>query len=171
MTRLLSLDPGIRGCGVALFTDGRLTACDYVKNLVKKGNDLEAIRAMAEAVLMWALGAPVPTMLVCEFPQVYTAAFSRGDNNDLLALAGVGSALAALYPSVPVTTVLPREWKGQAPKEVMHARIKSRLDGPETDVWVAAQYRGKSLFHNTADAVGIGLFHLGRLAPKKSWEP
>lgn len=170
--RLLSLDPGIRGSGVALFNDGKLVACDYVKNPVKKGNDLEAIRSMALAVGRWTATDNLDVgALVCEYPQIYGPAFSKGDNNDLLALAGVGSALAALYPDVPVTTVLPREWKGQVPKETMHGRIRGRLDGSEADVWHAAEKRGGALFHNTADAVGIGLWHLGRLAPKKAWAP
>ncbi len=172
--RTLALDPGIRGCGVALFGGeglaARLVACDYVKNPVKKGDDFEAMLAMAKAVHDWVLvnHGNVPFDLVAEVPRIYTVSKSKGDNNDLLPLVGVGCAVATFATSA--TRVYPHEWKAQVPKDIMHGRIKRRLNQDELGVWDAAEQRGKSLFHNTADSVGIGLYSLGRLAPKKSWE-
>jgi hypothetical protein len=54
----------------------------------------------------------------------------------------------ALYPS---------EWKGQVPKDVMNERVLKRLSVKEHEALVSSD-------HNTLDAVGIGLFHSGRLA-------
>ncbi len=170
MKRLLSLDPGIRGCGAALFEDGRLVACDYVKNPVKKGDDFEAILAMARQVHDWVLvnHGNGPFDLVAEWPRIYTVSKSKGDNNDLLPLVGVGCAVATFATSA--TRVFPHEWKHQLSKEVCHQRIRNRLTLPEMIVLEDALARAKSLAHNTLDAVGIGLHHVGRFAPKKSWE-
>ncbi len=165
--KLLALDPGIRGCGVAFFIDGKLSYCDYVKNPAKTGNRITEIRDMALAIKGWGEYA---NEIVCEYPQVYTASLSKGDNNDLLALAGVGSALAALHPQVRVTTVLPREWKGQLTKEACEARIRSRLDTAELAILDAMVKRVGAKSHNAVDACGIGLHAVGRFAPKRSWE-
>ncbi len=184
MSRLLALDPGIRGCGVALFegeirlANGstiahhpRLVACDYVKNPVKKGDDFGAVIAMAGQVHDWVLmeNGNTPWLLVAEWPRIYTVSKSKGDNNELLPLVGVGCAVATFATSA--TRVFPHEWKHQLSKEVCHQRIRSRLDMNETNVLNDACARAKSLAHNTLDAVGIGLHHTGRFAPKKSWEP
>ncbi len=165
--KLLALDPGIRGCGVALFTEGRLVACDYVKNPVTKGDDFDAILAMGRAVLGRLQGYG-PFDLIAEYPRVYLAAKSKGDNNDLLPLVGVGAVVATFANSA--VRVYPASWKGQLPKDVCHARIRSRLDAAELVILEAAAKRAKSLAHNMIDAVGIGLHHLGRFAPKKAWE-
>jgi hypothetical protein len=134
---LLAVDPGIRGCGAALFTvaSKRLVACAYVKNPIRKGNDVQAALEMARAVLEWE--KPIrpldgPTHLVVEIPQMYTLKHQKGDQNDLLPLAAVDGALAALY-QVPVTTYLPREWKGQIDKDATAARVTTRLDAAEHD--------------------------------------
>ncbi len=171
MKRLLSLDPGIRGCGAALFEDGRLVACDYVKNPVKKGDDFEAMLKMARQVAGWVSDKGLSISFyeaVIEHPRIYTVSKSKGDNNDLLPLVGVGCAVATFATSA--TRVFPHEWKGQVPKDVCHQRIRSRLDMDETNVLNDACARAKSLAHNTLDAVGIGLHHVDRFAPKKSWE-
>ncbi len=172
--KTLALDPGIRGCGVALFAEGRLVACDYVKNPVTKGDDFDAIVAMGRAVRDWRwvgatmLGSGHGFDLVAEYPRIYTAAKSKGDNNDLLPLVGVGAAVATFASSA--VRVFPDTWKKQLPKDVCHARIRSRLDAGELVLLEAAAKRAKSLAHNMVDAVGIGLHHVGRFAPKKAYE-
>lgn len=170
MSTLLALDPGIRGCGVALFTDGRLTGAAYVVNPVKKGDEPEAVIAMATEVVKWS-GYPMSAQvqLVFECPRIYTASKSKGDNNDLLPLVGVGYAVAATFWNNP-TRVYPHEWKGQMPKDVCHARVLARLDAAERRVLDAALTKAGSKGHNTLDGVGIGLFALGRFAPKRAWE-
>ncbi len=182
--KLLALDPGIRGCGAALFAEGRLVACDYVKNPVTVGNRAHEARTMASAVVAWA-GFPEPDEVIAEYPQVYTVAFSKGDNNDLLALAGVDGALAALYPTTHFETYLPREWKQTMSKGVCASRVLRRLDPDElatlqkaaaklrvTDIpaLIKKDPEGKHLLFNALDAVGIGLKHVGRFEPRHSWE-
>ncbi len=171
--RLLALDPGIRGCGVALFDDnGRLAACDYVKNPVTKGDDFTAVLSLVQRVVVWVSDASTVSIrfheVVAEWPRVYTIAKSKGDPNDLMPLVGIGCAVAT--SAMNATRVYPHEWKGQMTKEVCHQRIRSRLDLDETNILNDACLRAKSLAHNVLDSVGIGLHHLGRFEPKRSWE-
>lgn len=171
---LLAIDPGIRGVGAALFLDGKLCAAKYVRNPVKKGNDFNAVMGVADEVrdvaAVWGLEhdpmALRPFRAVLEYPQVYTASKSKGDNNDLLPLAAVDGAIVALL-GAPATRVLPREWKGTITKEAVEHRVISRL-GPEEILVASAAFRdAKSLAHNVVDAVGIGLHALGRFTPKR----
>jgi hypothetical protein len=180
--KVLALDPGIRGCGVALFNGGLLEACAYVKNPVTSGDGPEAVFAMAREVDRWQPRLAADTVrLVFEHPRIYTAAKSKGDNNDLMPLVAVDYAVAARFPAR--TRVYPHEWKGTMPKSVCAARVLARLDGAEraeAELGVAPFLTTKSLDaaltderwkgHNVLDAVGIGLKHVGRFEPKHSWE-
>lgn len=171
---LVSVDPGIRGCGVALFRDGRLVAAEYVKNPVKKGNDFDAIIAVAQAAREWVGGRAADRgdlRLVLEWPKVYTASKSKGDNNDLLALCAVDAAIVALV-GARATKIIPRDWKGTMAHEAVVHRVYSRLDSEgnrsEWNTLADAEFRaGKTYGHNVVDAVGIGLHALGRFTPRK----
>jgi hypothetical protein len=176
MEYVIAVDPGIRGCGVALFRGGVLVDCEYVRNPVKKGADFDAVVGAARAVDAWCFRSleAIPndvgwsTRVVLEFPQVYTASKSKGDNNDLLPLAAVDGAIAALL-GCPATRVAPRDWKGSMAHEAVEHRVASRLDGDEMFVIDEAFGRaGKTLAHNVTDAVGIGLHAVGRFTPRKA---
>jgi len=68
--------------------------------------------------------------VVIEVPRVYPAARQKGDQNDLITVAGVAFAIAARLrlPPYAITSYYPREWKGNLdPDEVMIPRIKGRL--------------------------------------------
>lgn len=168
---ILALDPGIRGCGIALFSlDKRLIACDYVKNSYHTGNDANAVLGMANAVLGQGLRDRVK-QFVFEHPRIYTVSKSKGDNNDLLPLVGIAYAVASqLQGQAGLFRVFPHEWKGTMTKDVCHARTRTRLDTAELLVLDAALTEAGSMGHNVLDAVGIGLHHVGRLAPKRAWE-
>lgn len=174
MEYVIAVDPGIRGCGVALFKGEVLIACEYVRNPVKKGADLDAVVGVSRLVAAFALvrtarsNLPVVDRAFLEFPQVYTASKSKGDNNDLLPLAAVDGAIAALL-GCPATRVAPRDWKGSMAHEAVEHRVLSRLIDGERDVLAAAEKRaGKTLAHNVTDAVGIGLHAVGRFTPRKA---
>lgn len=167
---ILSIDPGIRGCGVAVFSDryqelSVLLYAAYVKNEMAEGSGPGACAKMAGSVRRQLgercdLGIQHYSALVLEWPQVYTDKRQwKGDPNDLLPLAGVDAAITALM-NTNTKHYLPREWKGQAPKEVIATRALSRLSEGEK---AAIQKTTKSLIHNVYDAVALGLYHLGRL--------
>lgn len=180
MLGTLSIDPGIRDCGVSYFdVDGELRAADLIVNSIKSGNDYAAIRSMALAVQKW-WGGGTPGEIACEYPRIYTVGkqIVRGgdgrahatDPNDLLPLVGVGAAIGALFPDVKIVRYYPDEWKGQLPKIAMNMRAMGRLSPAERARVDAADpdpAKPKAKGHNVWDAVGIGLHHLGRLSRER----
>ena len=153
MTHLVSLDPGLRGCGLAYWhEDGRLLAALYLRNPVKKGDGPAAWMGYEAAISM----KPGPTHFISEVPQVYRVGASKGDPDDLIQLAGVVGVFSALFTATTYLGVKPREWKGQVPKDVHHARLVKTLTPKELAMVKAAA--PPSLRHNVLDAVGIGRY-------------
>lgn len=170
--RLLAVDPGLRACGCAVFSDGALVAASYVCSTLGRETAAQAV-ATARAVAAYAQRlCGVVDEVALEWPVVYATRIRRGlagaDPNDLLGLAAVDGAVAALV-GAPSVTYAPREWKGQMPHGALEARVRSRLDAGELRVLndaVAALPASKS--HNVVDAVGVGLHQVGRLAPRRA---
>jgi len=163
---ILSIDPGKRHAGCALFDDKEL-ACAWL---------VKANKTYAEAVGSWGVATAhavrddllkrvypgVIEVAVIEKPVVRKGHSSK-ISNDCVDLAIMGGAFAGVHCEQieKVHFYIPEDWKGQVPKGVMIERIQSRLDEEEfgrvdlpdnkkrqTDVW---------------DAVGIGLKYIGRL--------
>ncbi len=160
---ILSVDPGIRGCGVALFRDEDLERAAYVPNPAKRGNGPEECARMGAAVIHWTR---IFVLTLCvEWPRIHTQGQRKGDPNDLLALAGVDSAIAAgIGFNVKIVRYFPEQWKGTLDADVMTARIESRLSEEER---ARIEPGAASLRHNTVDAIGIGLHYLKRLDRKR----
>lgn len=154
---LIAIDPGLRQCGVALFALGRLYRAFIVKgSTAPSGPGVWA--AMAAAVRPGGMGSPG---LAIEFPKAYPGGRQAADPADLLELAAVIGAITQVYEPHGVTRYFPREWKGQMDKVTCKARVVERL----SQVELAAVERKNN--HNVWDAVGIGLFHLGRFDRKR----
>jgi hypothetical protein len=100
-------------------------------------------------------------LLVVEHPVIYPGMPSK-DLNDLIDVATVGAAVnSALYLNANAyQTVFPAEWKGNVPKKTMLERIKSRLTPEELK---RCEFTNKSDNEDLLDAVGMGLWHSGRL--------
>lgn len=145
---LLSIDPG--NCtGFAYFLDGRL---------IRTGvTTVDAPQCPAAGILLAGCQA-----LIVELPQVYRAAQSKGDPNDLIKVAlGVGRWIErGTVCGASVTLVKPSEWKGQVPKDIHHKRVLAALDKSEA---AAIPQMAQSQRHNALDAVALGLWRLGRL--------
>lgn len=169
MRCVAAVDPGIRGCGVAIFDYASgLVAVDYVRSPLKSGCDARAAAEVARAVIK---RADYVDEFAVEWPRVYAsqirAGRSKADPNDLLALCGIGGALAALFKGT-VTCYAPTEWKPPGmKKEVSHARIHSRLTASELNI-VEQCSAPASLMHNVWDAIGIGLHHVGRMRQRRT---
>lgn len=166
---IVALDPGATS-GVAVFTRTGL---------------LTDARAMpAGRVWEWLSYANV-THFVHERPQIYNGRNadgtrkSAGDPNKLLPLYGQALELfgrLARYQEaeadrdddVPTPIRIeytPATWKGQVPKEVHHARILARLTSAElADLPPCRVSKGNphGYDNNMLDAIGLGLFYLGR---------
>ena len=151
---ILAIDPGLRACGVAWFEQGILVKADLI-SVKTMESDAKAFVEMANAV--GAASAPV-TEVAVEYPQQY--ARSPTPRESVQKLVGVIGALAATFRDSETEYYLPRQWKGQVPKPVMHRRILGRLTEAEQGV---IPDLAASKLHNVLDAVGIGLHHVGRL--------
>ncbi len=159
---ILAVDPGLRYPAAALFIDGRLLVASRVKvpgSLTKEPIG-ERMRRVARLILEWT--THLPHTVVCEYPQVYVTARSKGDPNDLLPLVGIGMHLAGLL-DVPVLCPTPAEWLGgNSPKSttgdpwtsVRGQCVARRLDAEERSRVTPS--------HDAIDAVGIGLWAVGR---------
>ncbi len=170
---VIALDPASRFAGVAHFAGGKLQSVGRLKCLPEPG-DTDASRCLraAQKVLTWVVEREIaPRYLVTEFPQVYGVGASKADPNDLTPMACMVGAVAGMLFSVAAslnvgfecTSYLPRVWKqGTRDKEEIRADVTTRLAPDElilmpastTDEW---------------DAVGIGLYALGRFAPVRSF--
>lgn len=185
MSTLVSIDPGLRACGVAVFVDGLLVGAHLARNPEKKVRGAPAWDAMSLAVQneLWD-HYPIfrggfghgnePGVLVLEQPQVYGG--PRGeDPNDLIELAGVDGAILGRLEPRKAVSYLPRQWKGQVDKVIMCRRIlkSTRVSDSElaaagltrcgSEIGVRHHSIPDSLIHNTIDSIGIGLYFLQRL--------
>lgn len=156
----LAIDPGLKCLGWALFQGKTLTVCGVSRS--KNNLDLGACikdhqDAMIDAPHRWMLQR---AEAVIERPQIYPTAQQKGDQNDLVAIAMVACAtVGGLCDSVRFA--FPREWKGQMPKDVSHRLIDKRLSEAEKEVRDTLP-KAKTILHNGLDAIGIGLWAVGR---------
>lgn len=154
---LISIDPGLRACGVAIWRPtGELERAEYVLG-AKAAPGAVAWIAMATAIYH-ATEIYEPKGLVIELPRTYGGRAARGDANDLIQLAATVGAITTRL-RLPTTVYLPDHWKGQTTKEVTKNRVEERLSPAEHAriIWPAP-----SLRHNVIDGIALGMFHLRR---------
>lgn len=194
-TIYLAIDPGIRGCGVALGKSnsdrGELKAATYVRNPVTKGNDVAACMSMAAAVYDWVMpeavkagGACTPEVLIFEWPRAYQPAKQSGDQNDLLPLTAVNGAIAGLVTGRHLVGCSFRS------DDTTHSSLENlEIVTVKPEAWkgqlkkgvMSARVLGRlsdeeqtrivcrlaSMRHNVLDACGLLLHHLGRLERRR----
>lgn len=168
---LLSIDPGLRGCGCAWWEtqdEGwHLRFAAYVPSLphATGGRDDDgpvAWNATVGAVeLAHAARFPdrEPDVLAVEQMKVYTR--GPGDPRDLLALAAIGGGLVRAFWSARPVGLLPSEWKGQVPRDVFGHRMEKRLR--ERGLWERVEVpKRKTHLNDVMHAVGVGQFLIDR---------
>lgn len=139
---LLAVDPG-ETTGAAWFVGGRLTWCGV---LVLDGPALAT-----------------PDRLVIEIPNAHESngkTRSKRDPQAIITLA-ITCGQWIRHVSAPDTIRLfPSVWKGQVPKDVHNPRVLACLTDDERRLVPALAV---SKLHNVIDAIGLGLFNLGRM--------
>ncbi len=173
---LLAIDPGIRHPAAARFSGGKLIGA--ARTPVRAdwtGLDMgQRCLNVARAMVQWEHDVPPShapiTHVMIEYPQIYPEERDKNPNN-LTPLVGVAMAvvglLAAHNPALKVIAALPREIWDRLPKHETGDpwasprgnRIASRLDDAERATIVAS--------HDAIDAVGIGLWVLGRFERRR----
>lgn len=176
---LLAVDPSVRSPGAALFENKRLIACTrLVLERDESASQGQHWMDVAQTLRRWARAQHLGPIdeLVFERPQIYTWAKSKGDPNDLIGLAGVGSALAGLLTPSLITTPKPDEWAGQVSKVCPVCKGKAKRKCKTCEGSAFRTPRGQRIMsrldaaeralvpdqHDALDAVGIGLFAVGR---------
>jgi len=142
----LSIDPGTKEMGWALWEDNELQIC----GLARGTNWVESVLALPRFTI---------EKLTIEDQQIYR--HSPVNAHSLLAVARVVGAVVAHYGFPKFVLVPPAQWKGQLPKDVCGRRTLSKLTEQELHQVEVAPCPA-SLRHNLMDAVGIGLWANGR---------
>lgn len=174
---LVAVDQSMSAPGVAVFRDGLLIASTVLTQ--KKDLTMPIARRttiVAFNVLEWIYSQVTRVdEIVVEWPQIYTAVKSKGNPNDLLGVCGVGAALVALvlnrsHGVATCKSPTPAEWAGQLPKLT---KATSVMDSPRTTRVMSRlspeEKKHAVLKHDAIDAIGIGLWALGRFAPTRNF--
>lgn len=153
MTLLVAIDPG-KNTGWAFFQNGALVQCKVSGWVEMFEHSDDFMRRFIQPSQLEVLG---------ELPCVYSGPRPE-DPNDLIVLAEQLGELLALYRArgCSVQTIHPRTWKGTVPKEHHQPRILSKLSPAELEL-VPRMPIARRYEHNAVDAVGLGLWKLGRM--------
>ena len=183
---LLALDPGVNSPGVALFS-AELVMADRVPvpSAFVALSDGQRWWQVAERVVNHvrpAISGSSTLLIAFECPQWYQRGKSKGNPNQLVGIAGVAANVTGILSrshAIRVLSPTPAEWIGQLPKtcptckankkkcpECLGSawntprgrRIASRLSEQE--------FRSIPDQNDAIDAVGLGLWALGRLTPR-----
>lgn len=147
-----AIDPGVKVIGISKFRTGRLIEVRMIR-----AKSLEKMISHMRVGWLWDFDANHRVIL--EQPVVYDRRAWKGDPNDLVKVAIAGGAAAAALNG-EVEFVTPQRWKGGVPKKIHQPRIMNELTESERRFVVGCG--PKSLIHNVIDAVGIGLWAVGR---------
>jgi hypothetical protein len=138
--KIAAIDPGIcTGC--AIFSGAALVKCGEIEDLWDAAKQAE--------------------IAVIERPVIYPFGKQKARPRDIITLALKAGYIAGRLFPVPVRYVEPAEWKRQLPKEICHQRIAGILRKEELSIMNALKLP-QSKLHNCWDAVGIGMWYLGR---------
>lgn len=152
----LAIDPGAKLCGWASFADIELVKCGLVR-----GETLKELHT--DAVCQIAFGPR--TRVVVEKPRVYPVRAMKGDANDLVTIAfAAGVVVGAAAERIDeFQSAWPSEWKGSVPKQIHVKRTLAALTADERKTYERCVADAPvSLRHNCLDAIGLGLWAVGR---------
>jgi hypothetical protein len=162
---LIAIDPGVHSMAIAVFNDG-----GTLQDAWNEPSSPPASESLDMLLEGW--GSPSVRLvnrlqrvstprIIGERQVVYPGARGLKTNpNDLLDLAMCSGAFyGALCTELRMglRVVEPAEWKAQVPKDICRRRIEAMLTPAEK----SAIKKGGEM-HNVYDAIGIGLFGLGR---------
>lgn len=188
---LLAIDPGMNSPGIAVFGASGLVMATRVliPEEWAEREDGDRWLKVAERITCAARDFPIDAVIF-ERPQWYAKAKSKGDPNQLAGVAGVAACavgLLAIGGPLEVFSPKPAEWVGQLSKVCPYCngakgkgRGKKRVLCPECKGRDWETPRGRRIRsrlspaelalvpdqNDAIDAVGLGLWKLGRFAPR-----
>jgi len=166
----IGIDCGVRYIAISLFNEeNELCECDLVKTSKSKfATQSEVLYGIIESLksseTLYDLSPSRDHLnVLIEYPEQYlNSNVPRKNVQDLAFTAGGLSYFFKSTFSSKVDLILPKEWKGQVPKEIFLDRIKNRLSKKESEILLGKKY-SKSIEHNVIDAIGIGLYLIKRM--------
>lgn len=160
---VMAFDPGIRVAGLAVFGSSRLVYATVVRSPELTERGPVAWLAMSKAVKQKLLDAGFPWLheVVVERMMVYRKQI--GDPDNLLNLEGINGAVVATVDADAYYGYLARIWKKSLQKDYNLDLIESLLSPEEL---ACIEDMPASIRHNAIDAIGLGLYHIGRLTPQ-----
>jgi hypothetical protein len=145
---IVAIDPGVDFFGCAHFENKELVLCNLLNTEDFLKEELQRLHHIEKFYI--------------ELPQVYQQQFWKGDPNDLIALSVVIGRLAQKIGYHKCELVKPRNWKGTVEKTIMLNRIAKLMTKEEEKLFMLLGL-SKSKAHNVLDAIGLGLWAVGRL--------
>ena len=142
---LISIDPGKNHFAYAKWARNKLLSCG------RSAVTTEVFRGLQFGSM---------DCVVIEVPQIYSQRKWKGDPNDLVDVAVTVGRLAQASGDGRFELVRPRAWKGTVEKEVHQMRIRKELSPSERALLGPLT---KKDARDVLDAIGIGLWKLGRL--------
>lgn len=150
---ILCIDPSLRHCGLAVFDRGVLIKATHVLSPNESDRGAKAWVDMSKEVLRLS-----PEKVSCLVIERMKHRKYGPPVDDILEVNGVVGAVARIYAECELVSPYPHEWKGSVPKKIHNNRVYNKLTADEK----AAITTNKTYWDDTIDAVGLGLWHLGR---------
>ena len=162
MTRLVSVDPGLRECGVAVWDQGVLTYALLVQSAIQDRTEHIDPRIVAMSKALYDLLGQVPQPFDVVIERMEPRKGLQAAWENLIALALISGVVVALGNEV--TFLRPSIWTGKRNKMTNHPRIRRKLTPTETRALDEGLDNCPPDNHKELlDAVGIGLYQLRRL--------
>lgn len=168
---ILAIDPSLADTGVAVLRAikpgqphqvqyARLAAQTATTDILSARVDrmVATVRGVAHSVLI-----DPPHAVIIELPRIHVVTRGgKADPADIIRLAVLVGALCQHWTQVGsiVRLIEPADWKGQTPKDVTEKRCRAILT--ESEFRVIDLPGAKTKQHNVWDAIGIGLWSIGR---------
>ena len=152
VSSLLSIDPGLKSVGWAYWGGRELVCCGLSRT--KETDVSKQAHAHWRNIEMYQdAERRVSEMMV------WRGKNAKSSPADLLKLNIIAGRLASEW-------LAPSTWKGWVEKKIHQPRILAKLSAEERAVLAGCKCP-PSLLHNVIDAVGIGLYCLGRMRSTK----
>jgi hypothetical protein len=162
--KLITFDCGLSYVGAAIFeySDKKLLDCYYIDTSIDNRDSAEQTADLIHKVLDVFKDNLEEALIVVEYPEQYSHSPAPRAPVQGLACTGGGIVCMLKRSTNKVKFLLPKEWKGQVPKDIMLDRIVNKLNDTEKSV-LESKKLIKSKKHNVIDAIGLGLYILDRL--------
>lgn len=158
LNTVITIDPGKHECGAAISVDGRVKDARVFVSKCPSKDPLVLGDALFQLVAKEYGDADV---LMVERPVHRVRSKKPIRVQDIIDLSVVVGCFNMLAPVVK--SVTPKDWKGDLPKDVHHARVAKWLDQSspwvERALWASLK---RAIDHNARDAFALNLFATGR---------